>query len=246
MRPLPPEGTLRGLRSGPAGGSAGHPKASPSSPPGNDGSRPDDGIRLTNGSLAADAGADVTGWAGLTSADEISTTIDLGQVEENLVAFRAWYNAWEIAFGESPDWSAVDGQIVYRGCGPRCEVWGLYVMNDQGTGQELLVADPSATAPAWSPSGDEVAFMSNRDGNWELYVVNEDGSGLRRLTNNAANDGLPTWSPDGQSLAFVSDRGGVWAVWAIHPDGSGQRKLFDIGGGGLADDWQEEQISWAP
>ncbi|MFH1741249.1 MAG: discoidin domain-containing protein [bacterium] len=67
-------------------------------PPGNDGSRPDDGIRLTDGALAVAASTDVTGWSGFTSADEISTTIDLGKVEENLVAFRAWYNAWEIAF----------------------------------------------------------------------------------------------------------------------------------------------------
>lgn len=88
--------------------------------------------------------------------------------------------------------------------------------------------------------------MSNRDGNWELYIMNDDGSGVARLTNNAANDGLPTWSPDGRTIAFVSDQGGSWAVWAISPDGSNQRKLFDIGGRGLASDWQHERISWGP
>jgi TolB protein len=88
--------------------------------------------------------------------------------------------------------------------------------------------------------------MSNRVGNWEIYVVNSDGSGLKRLTHNASSDGLPTWSPDGQVIAFVSDEGRTWAVWTIRPDGSGRRKLFDIGGGGLETDWQHERISWAP
>jgi Tol biopolymer transport system component len=88
--------------------------------------------------------------------------------------------------------------------------------------------------------------MSNRDGNWEIYAMNSDGSGLRRLTQNAANDGLPAWSPDGKTIAFVSDQGGAWAVWAMSPDGSNRRKLFGIGGGGLAFNWQRERISWGP
>ena len=67
-------------------------------PPGNDGSRPDDGIRLTDGQLAADASTDVTGWVSFPSTEVINITIDLGALEHNLVAFRAWYAAWESAF----------------------------------------------------------------------------------------------------------------------------------------------------
>ena len=67
-------------------------------PPGNDGSRPDDGIRLTDGALSVDATTDTTGWGGLPGTQEISITIDLGSVLNNLVGFRAWYNAWEMAF----------------------------------------------------------------------------------------------------------------------------------------------------
>jgi Tol biopolymer transport system component len=86
--------------------------------------------------------------------------------------------------------------------------------------------------------------MSNRHENFEIYIMNLDGSGLNRLTNNAASDGLPIWSPDGRTIAFVSDQGGAWAIWAISPNGSNLRKLFPIGGEGLAFDWQNEQISW--
>jgi Tol biopolymer transport system component len=76
--------------------------------------------------------------------------------------------------------------------------------------------------------------------------MNDDGTGVKRLTSNAANDGLPAWSPDGKTIAFVSNQGGAWAVWAMDPDGANQRELFDIGGRGLASDWQNERISWAP
>ena len=50
--------------------------------------------------------------------------------------------------------------------------------------------------------------MSQRDGNSEIYVMNRNGSGVRRLTNNAASDSTPTWSPTGTQIAFTSDRSG--------------------------------------
>jgi TolB protein len=149
--------------------------------------------------------------------------------------------------GEYPAWTA-SGQIVYSGCDytstpVEC---GLFAMSAEPGPQtpRLLTTQPEDTAPA--ASGDRIAFMSNSDGNWELYVVNSDGSGLKRLTENKAIDGLPTWSPDGHTLAFVSDQGDVWAVWAMNPDESNRRKLFDIGGGGLISDWQHERITWGP
>jgi tetratricopeptide (TPR) repeat protein/pSer/pThr/pTyr-binding forkhead associated (FHA) protein len=149
--------------------------------------------------------------------------------------------------GEFPAWTS-DDRIVYKGCNLTVEPakCGLYIMTaaagSHPTRQLTEIADD--TAPA--TYGSRIAFMSNRDGNWELYIMNDDGSGVRRLTNDSANDGLPTWSPDGKTIAFVSDQGGPWAVWAISPDGSNRRKLFDIGGRGLAFDWQHEQISWGP
>ena len=85
--------------------------------------------------------------------------------------------------------------------------------------------------------------MSYRDGDWEIYRINIDGSGLLRLTNNPGNDGLPAWSPVGHLIAFVSDRGGEWAVWAMEIDGTKPRKLFDLDGP-MGDDWIEDRISW--
>ena len=53
--------------------------------------------------------------------------------------------------------------------------------------------------PVWSPDGTQIAFQSNRDGNAEIYVMNRDGSNIRRLTNNPAIDTTPTWSPTGNA-----------------------------------------------
>ena len=149
--------------------------------------------------------------------------------------------------GEFPFWMA-DGRVVYSGCDFMGDqsACGLYWVGAGGGNYRRLTNHQSDTGPAGY--GTRVAFMSSRDGNWEVYTVNMDGSGLNRLTNNAAHDGLPTWSPDGRSIAFVSNRDGAWAIWVMDANGSNQRKLFNLDGsygtGNYA--WTNERISWAP
>jgi TolB protein len=79
--------------------------------------------------------------------------------------------------------------------------------------------------PVWSPDGTKLAFTSNRDGNSEIYIVNRDGSGLRRLTNHPAIDVTPTWSPTGNQIAFTSDRTGSPQIWVMNADGSEPNKI---------------------
>ena len=67
--------------------------------------------------------------------------------------------------------------------------------------------------------------MSNRDGNPEIYVVNRDGSGMRRLTYHPENDVTPTWAPSGNQIAFTSNRTGRPQIWIMNADGSGQQKI---------------------
>lgn len=158
----------------------------------------------------------------------------------------------EPVWGEYPTWHA-SGSIVYRSTWPD---QGLAVMNEDGSEGRMILSEGSATAPAVSPNGRFVALMSQQDGNWEVYRINVDGSGLLRLTNHEANDGLPTWAPDGSAIAFVSDRGGTWAMWAVAANGQGLRQLFTLPGSpdGLVHNqpdfssrgWTEERISWGP
>ena len=71
----------------------------------------------------------------------------------------------------------------------------------------------------------KIAFASDRDGNFEIYVMNPDGGGLTRLTEDAAEDTQPTWSPDGTRIAFVSNRDGNREIYVIGADGSGLTRL---------------------
>ncbi len=161
--------------------------------------------------------------------------------------------------GRVPVWLS-DGRIVYWECPlNKC---GLYAMREDGTNPIRLTTGEHDTAPAASPDGKQIAFMSNRDGNWEVYVVSthppagQTEAGLERLTHHQARDGIPVWSPDGRWVAFASDRGGSWAIWIVHPDGSGQRKLFDLEGSlegqvtgvppDIEHDWTWETLAWAP
>jgi len=65
-----------------------------------------------------------------------------------------------------------------------------------------------------------LAFVSERDGNSEIYLIKLDGTSLVRLTANAGNNIDPTWSPDGKRIAFASDRGGDWDIFVMDADGS--------------------------
>jgi TolB protein len=67
--------------------------------------------------------------------------------------------------------------------------------------------------------------MSTRDGNPEIYVMNRDGSNVRRLTNHPAGDATPTWSPTGTQIAFTSDRAGQPQIYIMSVDGSNLRRL---------------------
>lgn len=81
--------------------------------------------------------------------------------------------------------------------------------------------------PRWSPDGSQIAFYSNRAGNFDVYVANADGTGLRRLTEDPATDGAPAWSPDGKLISFPSDREDDREIYTVSSDGSDLRQLTD-------------------
>src|SRR3989449_10108805 len=93
--------------------------------------------------------------------------------------------------------------------------------------------------PALKANG-KIAFVSDRDGNFEIYVMDADGSNQTRLTNNPARDGEPAWSPDGTKIVFVSQRDGNAEIYAMNADGSNQTRLTNNSADDVSPDWSPD------
>lgn len=83
----------------------------------------------------------------------------------------------------------------------------------------------TATDPSISPDGSRIAFVSTRDGNPEVYVMDADGSNPARVTNDPQADGRPVFTADGAGLVFQSVRSGKAQIYTAATDGSGTKAL---------------------
>jgi Tol biopolymer transport system component len=90
----------------------------------------------------------------------------------------------------------------------------LFLVRPDGTGRQQLTAG-WAQNPSWSPDSRPIAFDDGQD----IYTINSDGSGLRRLTSTRAVDSDPAWSPEGRVIAFVRAKptapplsGDIWVM----------------------------------
>ena len=70
-----------------------------------------------------------------------------------------------------------------------------------------------------------IAFVSDKDGNWDIWLINPDGSNLKNLTSNPSLDSHPSWSPDGQNITFYSDRDGNKNIYSMDQDGNNIKQL---------------------
>lgn len=123
----------------------------------------------------------------------------------------------------------------------------IFVM-DAGGGNKTNLSSHVAddVEPAWSPDGSRIAFASDRDGSFDIHVMDASGGGnVVRLTTDAAEDRSPAWGEVTEGgdreewVAFVSDRDGNREIYRIRPDGSGLQRVTDND----ADDWSP---SWMP
>lgn len=125
------------------------------------------------------------------------------------IAWRAWYPETE------------EELALWRDCMEKNYIIGvpldIWVMNADGTGKVRLLQNGATNwSPSWHPDGKRIIFASNMDDwhddikkfghNFELYLINIDGTGLERITFNNVFDSFPMFSPDGKKLAFASNR----------------------------------------
>ena len=124
------------------------------------------------------------------------------------------------AKGSSPLTTNVfNGRIAFAST-RNSQAFDIYTITPDGSFPLRLTDDVSQVHnfptydfdPTWSPDGSKIAFVSNREGGFQIFSMNADGSNVQRLTNQPADNYQPAWSPDGTKIAFT--RGGGCAILA--------------------------------
>jgi TolB protein len=116
----------------------------------------------------------------------------------------------------------------------------IYTARADGRGLKQLTAGGAIeVSPAWSPDGNQIAFVSDRGGSPQVYVMNADGSNQRRLTYQGSYNTHPAWSPDGGWIAYESRVGGQFDIWLIDPEGTVNLPI-------VTHPRSDESPAWAP
>ncbi len=130
---------------------------------------------------------------------------------------------------------AVEGELVYfaksannSGGAP---VYELVVLDLKTWHRRTFGAGGNSLYPQPSPDGRWIAFQSDRDGDFEIYVVNRQGGQLRQITDNAHRDRLPAWSPDGTWIIYSADVRGdeTFDLYRVRPNGTEAQPLYSDG-----------------
>src|SRR5438876_5436452 len=183
----------------------------------------------------------------LTAADRVDGGAQIAMVAADGSAFH------ELTSGPNnngfPSMAPDGRRFVYRTFGPEGE--GLRVMNIE-TGAITTLTRGYDNFPLWSPRGDLIMSSRLEHGDYEIFTIKPDGTGVRRLTSSPGNDAHQGWSPDGERIVFASSRMGFkdeviytdapqpyGELFVMRSDGTGVEQLTD-------NQWEDGTPAWQP
>jgi Tol biopolymer transport system component/DNA-binding winged helix-turn-helix (wHTH) protein len=163
------------------------------------------------------------------------------------IVFSSGGDLWEVAlsrpnrpeklpFGHDASDLAVSftgHRLAYQQTHENANIWRLDLSQPQAPAEKVVASSRYQTAPDYSPDGTKITFMSNRSGNFEIWVSDSDGSNPLQLSSFGTKDtGTPRWSPDGKLIAFDSRVGSdVASIYLVDPRGGVPHKLdIDVRG----------------
>lgn len=119
--------------------------------------------------------------------------------------------------------------------------WGdIYTVSPDGSGLRNLTCDPANyQRPVWSPDGSKIAFLKNKDYDWQVYVMDSDGTDINPVPGSSSLDVPAGWSPDGKYLLVLSCRNVQAEVYAISMDDGTSYQLTDGNG-------EKGDPAWSP
>ena len=121
-------------------------------------------------------------------------------------------------------WSP-DGQRLGFVQGNRKGLADIQVLDlRSGRVAQLTQAGHTSWSPSWSPDGTAIAYLSDRDGAPQVFLMASDGSHVRRLTSDPAPKAWVTWSAKGDRIAYSARAGGQSDLFTLAPDGTGRQK----------------------
>jgi TolB protein len=153
-------------------------------------------------------------------------------IDTNLTLSSA-YDFW-------PSWSPDGSQFAFesnRNDTARTDIF-IFELATRNVTQVTFDSGFNHSAPAWSPLGNRIAFSSNRDNaGLDIYLMDPDGTNLRRLTSDSHDDAQPTWSPTGDRIAFVSNRDGNLNIFIMDTLGGAAVNITHDAATDLAPAW---------
>src|SRR5690606_20349668 len=119
-----------------------------------------------------------------------------------------------------------DGQKVIMSLGREDGNSNIFTLDLRSrTTTRLTDTNAIDTSPSYSPDGGQIVFASDRGGRPQLYLLNADGTGARRISFGDGMYSTPVWSPRGDLIAFTKQSGEGFSIGVMRPDGSGERLL---------------------